>query len=343
MSAPKFLYAKSNRITSSFNYINWLELCELIRTPIELEGRTIEEAKKSLPVVAANDAPSKTKEVVLNHNNFTMLRLDLDDTKLELNGVSDELLNLGFNSFIIHTSANHLNESNGNRFRVFIEIASSCCFSEWASIETYLAYLFSADDCASRPNQIMYAPLKTTTYDYVVRAGEAFSVAGSELLLKADKLKAKQSEALEKVKCVPAKPQYKAKLIGKQVSIIDAVNAAYDWPSLLNSFGYKQQGKAWLPPESDSKAAGAYILTSHSDGKERYFSHHESDPCSGDRSIDKFDFITIREYSGDAFKAMQEIAKRYFPCIHKHNQEEYFTVKHNSNMATIRAKFAEVK
>ena len=328
-NANKFLYGTSKNITKTFTYIDWDDLAVLVKNPIKLEGRTIEEAKKSLPVIAATDAPNKTKETILHHNNFTMLRMDLDDTELSLNGISENLIELGFKSFIIHTSARHLHEGKGNRFRVFLQIDSSLTYDVWSMVETYLSFRFSADDCANRPQQIMYAPLETESYDYRIRNGEAFNVVDSNILTDAKALRAKQDAELMTAQEAPVNPQYKPKLVGKQVSIIDAVNAAYDWPSLLNSFGYKQQGKAWLPPESTSKAAGAYILISRTDGKARYFSHHDNDPCATGRSIDKFDFITIRVYSGDSFNAVKEISKASFPDLDKHNKREYAVNIHN--------------
>ncbi len=331
----RFLYGTSKNITKTFTYIDWSGLCELVKKPVELEGRTVEKAKNTLPVIAANDATDKTKETVLQHDNFTMLRLDLDDTELSLNGVADKLTKLGFNSFIIHTSASHLHDGKGNRFRVFIQIASSVTYDTWATLETYLSFLFGADDCASRPQQIMFAPLETESYDYKLKVGDAFDVMGSELQDKAKIFKSEQEAKLAEVQNEPVKPAYKPKLVGKQVSIIDAVNSAYDWPSLLYSFGYKQQGKAWLPPESTSKAAGAYILISNSDGKERYFSHHESDPCATGRSIDKFDFLCIRVYSCDEFEAIKEISKASFPDIDKHNKREYAVSIHNTKVSNM--------
>lgn len=341
-SAPnKFLYAKSTKITKAFDYIDWNDLCDLVKNPVELEGRTIEEAKKALPVIAANDAPDKQKATVLQHDNFTMLRLDLDDTELGINGVTDKLKGLELESFIIHTSSSHLAKGKGNRYRVFIEIASSVTYEAWSTVETYLSLLFSADDCAARPQQIMYAPLDTESYDYRITKGKAFEVEGSNLLEEAKKLKQQQDEQITKAEDKPVKPQYEPKLVGKQISIIDLVNGGYDWPDLLSSFGYKRQGKAWLPPEATSKQAGAYILRSHTDGKERYFSHHENDPCATGRSIDKFDFIALRVYGGSQFEALKGIAKDYFPDVHKHNQQEYFTAKHNDEVNAFRALFTE--
>ena len=104
---------------------------------------------------------------------------------------------------------------------------------------------------------------------------------------------------------------------------------------MLIQYGYKAQGKAYLPPESTSKQAGAYILTSHTDGKERYYSHHENDPCANGLCIDKFDFMVIRSYQGDYKRALKLVAETYFSELHKHNLKEYKIYKQNQRTQTL--------
>lgn len=343
-STLRFLTAQSINVSSNFAYINWQELKGKIKTPLDLGSLTADQAKNKAPIVAANDAPNKQKETVLLHDNFTMLRLDLDETKLDIDSINDTLESIGFESFIIYATTRHQQQGLGNRYRVFIELAKSVCFAQWSILETYLCYVFEADDCSSRVQQIMYLPVrfKGDTYEHKITDGKAFAVDDSKLLTDAQAFADEQKKEQEKAKkSVPVKPSYKQPLIGTQVSIIDTINQAYsNWDSLLMDYGYIRQGRAYLPPESTTNKAGAYILTSNTDGRERYYSHHTSDPCATGKAIDQFDFITIRNYSGDSKEAIKDMAIKLFPKIDRHNKKEYAINKKNEQAKSV---FANVE
>lgn len=333
----KFLQAKSHNVTADFTYINWHELKLKVKSPKSLGALTPKEAKAKSAVIAATDAPNKTKESILLHDSFTLLRLDLDDTNLELATTADMLESMCIESYIIHTTASHQQQATTNRYRVYIELAASITYKVWAAMESYLSYIFNADDCAKRPQQIMYLPvrLKDDSYQFKIAEGRALNVESSQLYKDAQQFEAEQSKELEQAISLPIKPAYQTELIGNQVSIIDAVNSAYSWHELLIQYGYKAQGKAYLPPESTSKQAGAYILTSHTDGKERYYSHHENDLCANGLCIDKFDFMVIRSYQGDYKRALKLVAETYFSELHKHNLKEYKIYKQNQRTQTL--------
>ncbi len=189
----------------------------------------------------------------------------------------------------------------------------------------------------------MYLPVrfKSDKYEHLVRKGTAFTAKDSRILDEAYKFIAEQLAQEEAAtKNVTIKPHFDETLIGKQVSIIDAINHHYEWDSLLRSYGYKRQGRAYLPPESSSMKAGAYILTSNKDGRERYYSHHESDPCSTGKAIDQFDFIVIRSYAGDARKALREIAETHFSTLDKYNKKEWAINQQNEKNKSLFKKVA---
>ena len=332
-----FLHAKSHNVTADFTYINWHELTLKIERPENLGAITPKEAKAKSAVIAATDAPNKTKESILLHDKFTLLRLDLDDTNLELKTIADMLESMCIESYVIHTTASHQQQATTNRYRVYIELAASITYEVWAAMESYLSYVFMADDCAKRPQQIMYLPvrLKDDSYQFKIAEGRALDVESSQLYKDAQAFEAEQNQELEKATSLPVKPSYQTQLIGKQVAIIDAVNSAYSWHELLIQYGYKAQGKAYLPPESTSKQAGVYILTSNTDGKERYYSHHENDPCATGLCLDKFDFMVMRSYQCDYKRALKQIAETYFPELHKHNLKEYKINKQNQRSQTL--------
>lgn len=342
-----FLTAKNHSKQTGFTYLTWEDLKQKIERPPALGDVNAKLAKDKSEVIAATDAPNKQKETVLEHDNFTLIRLDLDNTDLDLSDTKTLLRNLQIQSFIIHTTASHqqqdANTNGENRYRVYIQLAASLPYTKWATLETYLSYLFGADDCATRPAQVMYLPVRFDgdKYEYYIADGLPLTVDGSELYTKALEFEQEQRQTQEAASSKNLKkPNFKERLIGKQVSIIDLVNHAFDWDSLLPSYGYKRQGRAYLPPESTSKKAGAYILTSHTDGKERYYSHHKNDPCANGKSLDQFDFIAIREFGGDYHRALKELAKAYFPKQDKHNKKEWAINKANESAKTI---FKEVR
>jgi hypothetical protein len=309
--------------TSDFSFIGWEQLTQLVGNPPSIQAVNAQGAKKHSKAITASDCSSKRLEAMTDHDRFTLLRLDLDDTEHTPETVSDSMASLGIGSHIIHTTASHKQDGKGRRYRVYIELAQALTLDEWRLIQTYLAYSLSADDCSNRPQQIMFLPVLFAggKYEYHINDGSPLTVYGSQLFDEAiafDVEQKRKAKAIEQDKANQVKPAHQEELLNGQVSIIDAVNLGYSWPDLLNRYGYKRQGRAWLAPESTSKSAGVYLLTGR-DGKERYYSHHSSDPCAVGNCIDKFDFLTIRAFGGDSYTALKELAK-FFPDHDSHNK-----------------------
>ena len=334
-----FLHAANVAQTEKFSYKKWEDLINLCSDLPVTVFKTAERAKKRSAVIASHDAVNKRKEQVIKHDNFTLLRLDLDDTELDIEGIRTELKALEIESYIIHTTAKHqqindaTGEGYGNRYRVYIRLEEPLNYKDWSLIETYLSHVFNADDCATRPQQIMYLPTSFTgiKYDYVI--GDSGENNITSLLLKAnehhEKEAKEQAVIMQNVSAMPLKKHKPERLVGKQISLIETVNDAYEWDSLLRHYGYKQRGNRWLPPESKSGVAGVVILIGP-DGKEKYYSHHSDDPCRiQNHSLDKFDFLCIREYGGDTKNALCGLGKIFIE-VTKFNQKEFAIHKSNN-------------
>jgi hypothetical protein len=309
--------------TSGFTFIGWAQLNQLVSNPPSIQAVNAQEAKKQSKAITASDCPSKRLEAMTDHDRFTLLRLDLDDTEHTFDSVQQVMNALGIGSYIIHTTASHKQDGKGSRYRVYIELAKALTLEEWRMVQTYLAYSLGADDCSNRPQQIMFLPVRFAggEYQYHINDGSPLAVYGSQLFDEAiafDVEQKRKAQLIEQEKANQVKPAYQEPLLSGQVSIIDVVNLGYTWPNLLIQYGYKRQGCAWLAPESTSKSAGVYLLTGQ-DGKERYYSHHSSDPCAVGQCIDKFDFLTIRAFGGDTYAALKELAQ-YFPDHDSHNK-----------------------
>ena len=334
-----FLHATNVAQTENFFYITWENLISLCSDLPVTVFKTAERAKKRSAVIASHDAVNKRKEQVIKHDNFTLLRLDLDDTGLDIEGIKAQLKALEIGSYIIHTTAKHqqINDATGvcygNRYRVYIKLEEPLNYKDWSLIETYLSHLFNADDCATRPQQIMYLPTSFTGIKYDCVIGDSGANNIESLLAKANEHHEKEAQKhaviIQNISAKPSKEHKPVRLVGKQISLIETVNDAYEWDSLLRHYGYKQQGNRWLPPESKSGVAGVVIFTG-TDGKEKYYSHHSDDPCRiQNHSLDKFDFLCIREYGGDSKNALCGLGQIFIE-VTKFNQKEFAIHKSNN-------------
>lgn len=312
--------------TKGFKLNGWNQLVELILNPPVINAKSALEAKRQTASYCLN----KRLEAITEHNNLTLLRLDLDNTQHTIKTIIATLCGLGIRSYIIHTTDSYQQDGKGNRYRIYVELADGVPFDEWQLAQTYLAYCFEAEDCPSRTQQIMFLPVRYAGGQYFSYAnyGEPLKLGDSRLTEQAisfDDDQKKKVQMVEEEQANRIKPTYAGKWLTGQVSIIDAVNVGYVWSDLLTQYGYKRQGRAWLPPESKSRYAGAYILAAM-DGKERYYSHHTSDPCATGICIDKFDFLVIRLFGGEVCKTIRSLSK-YFPDIDIHNRKLYWAQK----------------
>lgn len=333
-SALRFCTGKTIKQQDKFALMTWQQLKEAAKEPPPFGDLEPCKAKLKSRWVTASDCLSKQKDSILEHDRFTLLRADLDGTTLDLDGIADTLSGMRCESFIIHSTASHQRDGNGNRYRVYIELAEAVPYQQWAAVSGFMAEVFRADDCASRPQQVMFLPcrLNGDSYECRIGEGEPLTLADSMLWRDAELWQTDQETAIETYQQSTSdlmQPQRAERLMGGQVSVIAAVNAAYPWDELLRHYGYKQQGRAWLAPESRSGAAGAYLLTSSTDGKVRLFSHHTDDPCATGRCLDQFDFLLIRQFGGDWQKAIHELAKQ-FPEIDQHNKSIWRQTMHQN-------------
>ncbi|BBG90561.1 hypothetical protein [Aeromonas caviae] len=331
--------------TQNFHHIDWDALATLAAEPRRSKAHTPEAAKKSSPLIAAHNGRSRTKTEA-EQAMFGLLRADMDDAKGQNHRtIANALLEQGLESFIIYSTLSHTPEAP--RYRVFVELAEPVQFEVWTNLQFELAEVLGSDPCVNRPAQFMILPvtIKATEGDYKhkVSRGDALREGAPFWLNAAERAKREQAKAADTVKLyTAAKPaQFNERLTGNQVSIIDLVNRSYEWPELLDFYGYERKGRnSWMAPESSSGTAGVHILKSSTDGKERIFSHHTSDPAGG-RLCDKFDLIAIREFDGDQVRALAEIAKEHFPEAHKHNRREWATIKRNEQIAAVVAELSQ--
>lgn len=320
-----FNFTTINSIKENVSYgtLQWHELVAYAKKPHNSHAQTPEAAKKTAKLVAAHNGSTRHKQQA-EASLFGLLRADLDDALNQTpETIAAALREQGLDAFIIYSTLNHQPELP--RYRVFVALAEPVTFAVWQDLQFELAELLDSDPCVNRSAQFMILPTTIATtanhYTYLIAEGTALCSTGVFWMNALNKAK---KYAIAAMSTTPPAPEKAIEsLLGRQVSIINLVNNSYSWAELLLFYGYKQKGKAtWIAPESVSGVAGVHLLMSSTDGKERIYSHHESDPAGG-RLCDKFDLMVIRSFNGNHRIALEEIARKAFPDAYKHNRREW--------------------
>lgn len=350
----KFLHGKNHSQTSDFNYLSWSELVEKIKNPPQLGSRTPAAAKDTSEILGCSDATTKRKADIIDHNSFTLLRLDVDDTTLEIEAIKEVLTGHQIESFIIHTTASHKPNSELNRYRVYIELGCSVGLNEWQAVTSYLGSIVGGDECAERPQQITYLPFYQNGYEYHVSQGKALHLVGSELLAASfqyvsDIEKRQAEEAKGYASEFTPERELSINLVGNQHSLIDAFNASISFAEMLSSYGWKKQGTRWLFPHSQSGKAGGFTFLSNKTGRELYFSSGSNErEFLGGKAVDKFGLYCLINgvpcsevhdtrkgvHNPSIRKILSELGQRpEFKSISAFNRAEYAIVKNNEGCA----------
>ena len=132
------------------------------------------------------------------------------------------------------------------------------------------------------------------------------------------------------------------RLVEGQVSPIAAFNDAHDVRSILKAHGYRESGKKFVAPTSQSGMAGVVVLAGQ-DGRERVFSHHSNDALSDDLAHDAFDLFCILDHGGDEWAAIQAAARLTnigHETIHSHNRNAF---RQNRTNTKAQAALAKIK
>lgn len=162
----------------------------------------------------------------------------------------------------------------------------------------------------------------------------------------ADKREKAEREQLAATACLRAETQRNRKAAGRltegQISPLAAFNDAHDVRSILKTHGYRESGKKFVAPTSQSGMAGVVILQGD-DGRERAFSHHTNDPIADGLAHDAFDLFCILDHAGDEWAAIQAAARLTnvgHETVHSHNRHIY---RQAQQAAKAQAALAKIK
>jgi hypothetical protein len=179
-----------------------------------------------------------------------------------------------------------------------------------------------------------------TEYVFLHLQGEFVDVALKDVAnaaYQADKREQAARERLAATACLRTETQRNRKAAGRltegQISPIDGFNDAHSVRAILAAHGYRESGKKFIAPTSQSGMAGVVILQGQ-DGKERAFSHHSNDPIADGLAHDAFDLFCILDHGGDELAAIQAAAKLLITSsgesLHSHNRNIYRQNRTNS-------------
>lgn len=320
----QFAFYENHNTPTPSRFLDWVQLLTLVENPI------IARTKRGLSAIIATDAPAKTKTAVLSHNRFTLLWIDLDEGNHDKNDLAKKLESLLGSeiSYLIHST--YSATPKNRKWRVLIEINPPLRLDDWQAVQVAFSRLFGGDEAATRPQQIMYLPVKKSKnafYEYRIGYGDPWGIdsMSGELKAKIEEVRAEQ-QPVQTLQPVPvdtlleqaknAKPKAHTLPAGKG-AIIDQVNATYEMAQVLQAYGYTQHGNKWKHPQSESGLAGVVLL----DG--RYYSHHNSDPLADGFTHDVFDVLTQWRFGGDANQAVNVLANELDPQGQQQRQRDY--------------------
>lgn len=103
----------------------------------------------------------------------------------------------------------------------------------------------------------------------------------------------------------PPAPKPRARKDGPNSNVIGKFNDAHDLTGVLKGHGYKQVGRRFLAPTSESRLPGVIIFE---DGTHCY-SHHASDPLNDGHAHDPFSVFCMLEHEGDMTAAVRSAAE----------------------------------
>ncbi len=184
------------------------------------------------------------------------------------------------------------------------------------------------DRATERAGQVCYLPNSGDFYDFTITTRPVFSqsVWGAEI--EATKQQETSNHAAQNVALKAAKARAINRIASGEKSPINAFNAEFDLPTMLERFGYQKRGNRYCSPLSQSGKAGVSLTE---DGK-RWLSAHSSDagigkPNSNGTSGDAFDLFVFFRHGGNADAALKAagemLTTQNGTSITKANQRDY--------------------
>lgn len=244
-------------------------------------------------------------------------------------------------AYLAYTTSSHMqiddrHTAAQSRWKVVIPFAQGISVEIFSELAAGAALLTNTDHAQVRINQICFCPNKLASdapYDYIDKLDlhflEPLDTSHAFVRSAHAAYDAHMQSQQAQAQAAPLKPRTSGANDG---AIIDKVNASYSLANVLESFGYQKRGREFLCPESSSVMPGVRILQDNN-GKERAYSHHESDPLHDNYAHDVFDVFVIRQFGDDQAAAVKHFANTLDAEANKARQREYMRAKEQERNA----------
>ena len=298
-------------------------------------------AKGDAPWVITSTLKSRIAKEQREHGTFWALPLDYDDGSLTFDETVSRAGDVLGSDFIAYSSRSATIEKQ--KTHMVFPLKDPLPGEEYTIILKVMNDILEAkgvipDRKMETPNQIFYLPNKGDFYQHYsidfIGPLDPYETWPDEIQAEKDRLKAAQKalEEEQEESCIKAAQRVAA---GTH-SPVEAYNAAYELPMVLELFSYPKHGDRWLSPNSESGKPGVTI----SDDGMKWFSAHGSDAGIGKKIDtgamgDAFDLFVHYAHGGDykaALKAAGEMFMVDGVTITKANQREHMPNQNGVNV-----------
>lgn len=342
-----FAHYSNHEQTTPTGFLTWEDLKKAAKDPAITE-------KGQTACIHPSNAPGKTKDIVQENNEMTLLWADIDTGNQSLSDVKEKVEDAGFtegfDAFLIYSTASAWREKKGvlqgGRWRVLFPLSKPIPCTEWLKLQEALARALDGGYEAVRVQQILYLPTNPDggRYKECVSHGTVHldpDHLPEQLKIVLDVIEQEQAEEEEKARTAPLRT-YKSSVSQAEGGIIDKVNhSAPCIQDVLEEHGYKQAGRRWLSPHTTSGIPGVILLPNSE--PPHIYCHHSSDPLADGHAHDKFSVITILEHGGDPQAAVRDLAPQVDPEGQKERQREYAKNKNAVEVENLDELVAEAK
>ena len=297
------LYPNLSATTRSL--ISFEELKQMVITPTST-------AKNETALIVPTDAPGKTKEVILQHNNMSINWIDVDENDKSLDEVINLCKTFQITNAIIYSTSSAMRIKDGvmqgHKWRILIPLSHALSCEHWLILQQALTNIFDACSSAVRIQQGLFAPTNPdgNYYEHVIIEGEVLNAdtLTVPLLEVVNQIQAeKQAEEQLRIEQANNAPFKVREVNDKNAGIIGMYNSKISVEHVLQKNGYRKIGNKYIHPKSTSGIAGLITLPNG-----RAFSHNANDLLHGKYSLDAFDIYAILEHCGDYSKAVAQAA-----------------------------------
>ena len=344
----QFHSANNSATPEDYKIISLAEIEALTKDPPSV-------AKEKAQWVIFSTLPSRVHAEQRKDGLFYALWADIDETegKTFIDIVSLSQGAIPEADFLAYSSRSATKDNQ--KLRLIVPLAEPVDGLHFVILQTILndklkAAGITPDIATQRVGQICYLPNKGKFYEsHIERYSGSLnhSLWTEEIEKEKQRLKDREEELQRSRKNAQIKAA--ERMASGCKSPIDAFNAEYSLPLMLETYGYIRRRNRWLSPNSESSSSGVTIT---SDGL-KWLSSHGSDSEIGKETTngtmgDAFDLFTYYQHNGDrnaAIKASGEMFTIEGTTLTKLNQREYMQAQDMPELAggTTREKGLEDK